>query len=135
MLFNSYVFIFVFLPIVLFLWWLPVSTAARLIFLAAASYVFYAYWDLGAPTYATLPGGMQVRVTDGMRFSLLMMGTTVVDYAAGRAIHATQDPGRKKLWLILSLLYNLGMLGFFKYYDFFATSVNAVAHQLGAGSV
>ncbi|MFN3652382.1 MAG: MBOAT family O-acyltransferase [Armatimonadota bacterium] len=115
MLFNSYIFLFVFLPVVLAVWWLPLRTAWRLAFLCGASYVFYSYFD--------------------WRFSFLMLGTTVVDYLAGHAICRTEHPGRKKLWLVLSLLYNLGMLGFFKYYDFFALSVNAAAARLGIGGV
>lgn len=112
MLFNSYVFVFVFLPVVLLLWWRPLPTAARLAFLAAASYVFYAYWD--------------------WRFAGLMLATTVVDYLAGRAIGGASEPSKRKRWLVLSLVFNLGCLAFFKYFDFFAASVSAVARSIGA---
>src|SRR5262245_1745982 len=102
MLFNSHIFLLAFLPAVLLVWWQPLPTAARLAFLAAASYVFYAYWD--------------------WRFAFLMLGTTVVDYLAGRAIEGSRDDRLRKRWLVLSLVFNLGMLGFFKYYGFFAGS-------------
>jgi alginate O-acetyltransferase complex protein AlgI len=115
MLFNSYVFLLLFLPIVLFVWWRPLPTAGRLAFLAGASYVFYAYWN--------------------WRFAFLMLGTTVVDYLAGRAIFACAATGPKKRWLVLSLVFNLGMLGFFKYYDFFAGSLNGIVGALGGADV
>jgi len=111
MLFNSYVFLLVFLPIVLAVWWQPLGTRTRLISLAVASYVFYAYWD--------------------WRFAFLMFGTTVVDYVAGNTIDAATDRAQRRRWLILSLCFNLGMLGFFKYFDFFAGSANQVLASLG----
>jgi alginate O-acetyltransferase complex protein AlgI len=112
MLFNSHIFLLLFLPAALLLWWQPLPTRARLLLLAGASYVFYAYWD--------------------WRFAFLMLGTTVVDYLAGRAIYASQEQKTKQRWLVLSLVFNLGMLAFFKYYDFFAASVNGALHGLGA---
>jgi alginate O-acetyltransferase complex protein AlgI len=111
MLFNSYVFLLVFLPIVLFLWWRPFPTNVRLTLLAASSYVFYAYWD--------------------WRFAFLMMGTTLVDYWAGKTIDAAEDPGTRRRWLLASLCFNLGMLGFFKYYDFFAGSLATALGWVG----
>jgi alginate O-acetyltransferase complex protein AlgI len=111
MLFNSYVFLLVFLPIVLCLWWRPFPTNVRLTLLAASSYVFYAYWD--------------------WRFAFLMMGTTLVDYWAGKTIDAAQDPRTRRAWLVISLCFNLGMLGFFKYYDFFAGSLDGALGWLG----
>src|SRR5437660_980835 len=61
-----------------------------------------------------------------------MLGTTVIDYLAGRAIYAGKRTEARKRWLIVSLLFNLGMLGVFKYFDFFAGSVNAALGALGA---
>src|SRR6185295_547128 len=111
MLFNSYVFLLLFLPIVLLGWWQIRPTRERLLFLAASSYVFYAYWD--------------------WRFAFLMLGTTIVDYVAGNTIHAATDQRVRKRWLILSLCFNLGMLAFFKYFDFFTTSANGLLALLG----
>ena len=64
-----------------------------------ASYVCYGWWD--------------------WRFLSLIWGSTIVDFMAGRAIHATDDTRLRRLWLCLSLGTNLGMLGFFKYAGFF----------------
>ena len=67
-----------------------------------ASYVFYGWWD--------------------WRFLSLIWVSTLVDFVTGRAIHASDDPGRRRLWLWCSLATNLGMLGFFKYAGFFVDS-------------
>src|SRR5713101_6369924 len=71
--------------------------------LVAASYYFYAAWD--------------------WRFLGLLVGSTVVDYSMARYIGRTDDPVRRRLALIVSLIYNLGVLGFFKYFNFFGRSV------------
>ena len=111
MLFNSYIFVFVFLPLALLGWWQLRHTKARLVFLTLASYLFYAWWD--------------------WRFLPLMIASTTVDYIAGQHIAGSEEPRTRKLWLVCSLSFNLTVLGFFKYYGFFARSVNAVAEQAG----
>jgi alginate O-acetyltransferase complex protein AlgI len=107
MLFNSYAFIFVFLPIVLALWWGLKNSLTRLLILTGLSYLFYAWWD--------------------WRFLPLLIFSSGVDYIAGERISASGDKQVQKFWLVLSLSVNLGLLGFFKYYDFFATSFDQVA--------
>ena len=79
--------------------------------LVLASYYFYAVWD--------------------WRFLSLLIGSTVVDYAVARAIAAAADPRRRKHLLWLSLAFNFGMLGFFKYFDFFADSLACAFAVLG----
>ena len=111
MLFNSYGFVLVFLPLVLAGWWLLPSARTRLGFLTAASYFFYAWWDI--------------------RFVPLMIISTSADYVAGRLIAGSTSPGRRKLWLVLLLGFNLGLLGVFKYYDFFLGSLMGVGRALG----
>src|SRR6185312_8096077 len=100
MLFNSYIFLFLFLPVALGLWWALHRTASRLIALTLLSYLFYGWWN--------------------WRFIPLMILSTTVDYVAGRKITATEDRKSKKLWLAASLTFNLAILGFFKYYGFLA---------------
>ncbi len=111
MLFNSYIFVFVFLPLVLLGWWGLRHTRGRLVFLTLASYLFYGWWD--------------------WRFLPLMIASTTVDYIAGQHISQSDDRRTRRLWLVCSLTFNLSILGFFKYYGFFATSVNQVAARLG----
>lgn len=77
------------------------------VLLLLASYVFYMWWD--------------------PRFIVLILTSTVVDYFLGIWLEATSGP-RKKILLAISLVVNLGLLGFFKYYDFFAGSLAALLH-------
>jgi alginate O-acetyltransferase complex protein AlgI len=79
--------------------------------LLGASYYFYAAWD--------------------WRFLSLLVGSTVVDYAVARAIERAEDPHYRKRLLWLSLAFNFGMLGFFKYFNFFADSLAAVFATVG----
>ncbi|MCF0039177.1 MBOAT family O-acyltransferase [Dyadobacter fanqingshengii] len=59
-------------------------------------------------------------------FILILFGTIVIDYYAGIWIEQSTDQKRKKLLLIISLISNIGILAFFKYYDFLQDSVNSV---------
>src|SRR5437667_3718184 len=77
------------------------------VLLLLASYVFYMWWD--------------------SRFIVLILTSTVVDYFLGIWLEVTSGR-RKKLLLAISLVVNLGILGFFKYYDFFAGSIAALLH-------
>jgi alginate O-acetyltransferase complex protein AlgI len=115
MAFNSLRFLFVFLPIVMFGWRMLARFGSRrhaLIFMIGASYTFYAF---AAGWYA-----------------LLMVVSTTVDFTVGILLDREQRPTRRKLILLLSLAFNLGLLSFFKYHGFFLESVNALA---GPGTV
>jgi alginate O-acetyltransferase complex protein AlgI len=115
MLFNSYEFLFAFLPVVLIGWWSIRAPAARLAFLAASSYFFYAWWD--------------------WRFLPLMIASTTVDYVAGRALVAFDEDGpRRRGVLIAALAANLAMLGYFKYAGFFLDSLDGMGSTLGLGT-
>jgi alginate O-acetyltransferase complex protein AlgI len=61
-----------------------------------------------------------------------MLATTSIDFLTAQRIADSPAAQRKKLWLVVSMASNLGVLAVFKYYDFFADSVNAVA---GAGTL
>jgi alginate O-acetyltransferase complex protein AlgI len=79
--------------------------------LVVASLVFYGWWDA--------------------RFVLLLLFTATVDYWVALALQSTELPGRRKRLLGVSLASNLGVLGFFKYFNFFATSAERSAAVLG----
>ncbi|CAG4990859.1 hypothetical protein DYBT9275_00628 [Dyadobacter sp. CECT 9275] len=68
-------------------------------------------------------------------FILILFGTIIIDYYAGIWIAKTQDQKRKKLLLIVSLISNIGILAFFKYYDFLGDSVNGLLNSAGIRSV
>lgn len=75
--------------------------------LLVASYVFYGAWDY--------------------RFLGLIMLSTLADYTAGRLLEASATPGRRRAILTGTLVFNLGLLGVFKYFNFFAASLVALA--------
>jgi D-alanyl-lipoteichoic acid acyltransferase DltB (MBOAT superfamily) len=100
MLFNSIDFA-IFLPIVFLLYWFVVNRNLRLqnILIITASYVFYAWWD--------------------WRFLSLIIFSTVTDYLVGLGLKKQENKAKRKILLGISILVNLGFLGFFKYYNFF----------------
>lgn len=112
MLFNSVDFA-VFLPVVLVLYWAVLKDRPRAqnIFLLLASAVFYAWWD--------------------WRFLGLVLISAAVDYGVGLSMERTDVPWKRKLLLAISITVNLGMLGTFKYYDFFITNFNAAFSFMG----
>ncbi len=86
--------------------WALRAERGRKLWLLAASYFFYAAWD--------------------WRFLSLILISTLVDYTVGRALDPARGPaptGRaRRRWLLASLVVNLGLLGVFKYCDFFLSS-------------
>ena len=103
MLFNSLNFA-IFLPIVFILYWFATKGNLKLqnILLLVSSYFFYACWD--------------------WRFMFLLIFSTLLDYFTGIKIHEATNQRKKLFWLWLSIGINLGFLGVFKYYNFFAES-------------
>ena len=102
MLFHTLTFA-AFLPVVWVLYWATFRVRRlRLGVVLVASWTFYAAWDL--------------------RFLSLLVGSTALDYGCGLALARTQDDRKRRRILALSIAGNLGVLGMFKYYDFFATS-------------
>lgn len=112
MLFNSIEFV-VFLPVVFALYWLLQRRSLRwqnALFLAA-SYLFYGWWD--------------------WRFLGLLFLSSAVDFALANVIDKTEDQKARKRWLIGSLVVNLGVLGLFKYFNFFIESAADALHAVG----
>ena len=101
--FNSIEF-FIFLPIVFCLYWFVFQKDHRVqnLLLIISSYVFYGWWD--------------------WRFLCLILLSTIVDYFVGLKIYDSKDINVKKRYLWISILFNLGLLGFFKYFNFFIES-------------
>src|SRR3954454_16262321 len=109
MLFNTFHFAYFFAILFPLYWALPHRPQNYL--LLAASYYFYACWD--------------------PRFLALLVLSTAMDYACGLAVDRIEAPGRRKLFVALSMALNLGMLGYFKYYNFFAESLQAALARAG----
>lgn len=110
MLFNSYIFIIGFLPITLILYYLLAkkfgSQCARIV-LILASLFFYSWWDI-----RNLP---------------ILLSSILMNYIlVGRILHS--KGGSRKAWLILGILFGLGLLGYFKYSAFAVETVNGIFH-------
>jgi alginate O-acetyltransferase complex protein AlgI len=111
MLFNSFIFIFVFLPIAYGVFWTLRTTRSRYIWLTITGYVFYGYWDA--------------------RFCLLMAFSTLVSFSAGLGFLRWTDPRRRKLCLVIPVVVDLSLLGFFKYANFGLQSAHAILGAAG----
>ncbi|WP_430682166.1 MBOAT family O-acyltransferase [Maribacter halichondriae] len=100
MLFNSLDFA-IFLPIVFAIYWALQKSGIKLqnLLVVVASYIFYGWWD--------------------WHFLLLIFFSTLIDYSIGQKLSAEEMPKKRKILLWCSISVNLGVLGFFKYYNFF----------------
>ena len=109
--FTSFEFIVFFLS-VFFLYWFVFKKSLRKqnLLLLAASYFFYGYWDY--------------------RFLSLIFISSFIDFFIGKRLALEENNSNRKLLLTLSLIANLGMLGVFKYYNFFSGSFGEMWHSL-----
>jgi alginate O-acetyltransferase complex protein AlgI len=110
MFFNSLNFA-IFLPIVFIIYWFVTAKNLKLqnLLLLVSSYFFYACWD--------------------WRFLFLLIFSTLLDYYTGIKMSDAKNQNSKKFWFWLSISVNLGFLGVFKYYNFFAASfADAIAN-------
>jgi alginate O-acetyltransferase complex protein AlgI len=112
MFFNSIEFA-VFLPLVFFLYWFlgRNSKSWQNGVLIISSYYFYGCWD--------------------WRFLFLLLFSTGLDYFTALKIHQGKEYKTRKFWLWLSIIINLGFLGLFKYYDFFAKEMQQLLSRIG----
>ena len=112
MLFNSLDFA-VFLPIVFVLYWITPSQKIQEqnLILVLASYVFYGWWD--------------------WRFLFLIFLSTVIDYTVGLRLQTTTQAVKRKQLLWFSIICNLSILGFFKYFNFFQENFIAAFSLFG----
>jgi alginate O-acetyltransferase complex protein AlgI len=104
MLFNSLGY-FIFLPIMFLFYWFVFQKKVKVqnFLVLVGSYFFYGLWD--------------------WRFLFLIIASTIIDYFIGLAIYNNSDSDTKrKFWLWCSVVFNISLLGFFKYYNFFAES-------------
>lgn len=105
---------FAFLIFVVIVYW-RLNHRAQNIFLLVASYVFYGWWD--------------------WRFLALMIASTTVDFLVARRISPDHPGSNRKRWLALSLVWNFAVLGVFKYFDFFAGSLDGALNHLGIHNI
>lgn len=84
---------------------------AQIIVLLIASYIFYGWWNI--------------------TFLWLIVASSVLDYGMGLLIGNARTPGKRKIFLLISLTGNLGLLAYFKYADFFVRSAGAALASVG----
>ena len=101
----------IFFAIVLLAAWMARGRVARNSVLLLASYYFYAYWDY--------------------RFCALLALSTIVDFVVARWMHNSENEKTRWRLLLISLIVNLGMLGCFKYCDFFIDSARPILQSCG----
>jgi alginate O-acetyltransferase complex protein AlgI len=106
-LFNSIVFLYLFLPIAYWVFWRLRTRAQRYVWLTLTGYVFYGFWNY--------------------RFCALMAFSTLVSYLAGRGLLRWSDPRRRKLCVVIPVVTDLALLGFFKYTGFALRSLRAAS--------
>ena len=110
MLFNSYEFIFLFLPITLIIYFTLNRYGKNNIakgWLVIASLYFYSYFHLS--------------------YLYLILSSIIVNYFIGNKLnHKSLNGKERKIWMVIGVIFNLGLLGYFKYYDFFVENINIV---------
>ena len=113
MVFNSLIFLVFFILFFVLYWAISrkQTVRGRNVFIVLASYVFYGWWD--------------------WRFLSLIIISSLVDFLLGKRIHSSENRKDRKLLLMFSVLVNLGILCFFKYYNFFVDSFVHAAASLG----
>jgi alginate O-acetyltransferase complex protein AlgI len=112
MLFNSINFA-IFLPVVFLLYWFTTNNKLKFqnLLLLVSSYFFYACWD--------------------WRFLFLLIFSTLLDYFTGIKMSDSKNKYQRKIWFLISIIANLGFLGFFKYYNFFIESFTVLLTEFG----
>lgn len=112
MLFNSISFV-IFFPIVYLLYWKVFNKTYKQqnVLLLVASYYFYSCWD--------------------WRFLFLLIFSTLLDFFSGIMMEGELKQTKRKFWFWLSIIINLGFLGVFKYYNFFAESFTEMLSNVG----
>jgi len=109
MLFHSFAFL-IFLPLFMIGYW-STRGRARLWVMFLSSLVFYGWWD--------------------WRFLFLLLFSAIVDYSLGLLLENERDETARHRLIVLSIVVNLGLLGFFKYFNFFAESAAQLGETLG----
>lgn len=113
MLFHSLDFA-IFLPIVFILYWFVLNKNIKHqnFLIAIASYIFYGWWD--------------------WRFLGLIFFSSLVDFTIGRSLGVSSKKIERKLLLCISILVNIGLLGYFKYYNFFLDNFKSAFSFFGS---
>ena len=114
MLFHSLEFL-IFFPVVVFVYFI-IPKKLKIFWLLAASYYFYMSWNI--------------------RHTVLIAFSTIVTWVSGLLLGRCKKQGRKAKWIVIvSIIINLSILLFFKYFDFFLHNINFVLEKAGNESI
>src|SRR5450631_2380583 len=111
MLFNSLEFLYFFLPVTYLVFSQLTSKKQRYLWLTLTGYVFYSFWNY--------------------KFCALMALSTTVSYFAGLGFLRWKTPRARRLCLVVPVVFDLGLLGVFKYANFAVSSIGGLANTLG----
>jgi alginate O-acetyltransferase complex protein AlgI len=114
MLFSTPLFIFLFLPVVLLIYVLLPGIRSRNTWLLLASLIFYAWGELG--------------------FILMLLLSVLVNYAVGKSIERSKEQKRRKCMVALGIVFNVGLLAYFKYFNFGINVLNMALQTFGIKS-
>lgn len=114
MVFSSVIFLVYFLPIFLAIYFITPRAAKNYVLLAAS--IFFYQWE--AP-----------------RFIFVILGTTALDFYLVKTLHNASTEKKRRLFLVLSLCLNLGLLFYFKYCNFFIDNLNLLLGSFGAPAI
>ena len=103
MVFSSMTFLWIFFPILLGIYFIS-KEKYRNIILLFFSLIFYSWGET--------------------RYIMLMLFSIIINYVLGIILNKLETKNKKRIILIISVLFNLGLLGYFKYFNFFATNIN-----------
>jgi alginate O-acetyltransferase complex protein AlgI len=112
MVFNSNVFLWLFFPIVFGLFWAAKTKRQRYVLLTISGYIFYGYWN--------------------WRYCFLLAFSSLVSFYAGLFIQRAKSQRERRAWLFSALGVDLALLGFFKYYNFAAATLNDLTRTASA---
>jgi alginate O-acetyltransferase complex protein AlgI len=131
-LFVEFRFVWIFAIIFAVHWALRANTA-RKVWLLIASHAFYSCFFIGDPFvfFPNLFAGAWDRLPVGWWFPALLWFSTIMDYIVGVGIEGAKNERGRRLWVLVSIFINLGVLAFFKYYGFFEENVRMVIAWLG----
>lgn len=123
----------IFFAIVFAVHWSIPSNTWRKAWLLLVSHIFYACFFIGNPIefWEHLSHGRFQMLPPGWWFPMLLIGSTTMDYFVGLGIEDAKTEKQKRIWLFGSLFVNLGVLAWFKYFNFFQANAFAFAEMLG----
>src|SRR4029453_527733 len=100
-----------FFLVVFIVYWTMRDHTARKVWLLLCRFFFFPAWNL--------------------KFTFLVLGSTTVDYIVGQMLGRSESPAWRRFWIATSVCVNLGVLAFFKYFNFFISSASGFLAWLG----